>query len=126
GAAATALLHAVRTRFRASLVDEFQDTDPIQDAIFRRLFAEDPEHRLFLIGDPKQAIYAFRGADLHTYLAARKRATRVFQLATNYRSDAALVEAVNTLFLRPAAPFIDEIEYPPARAVRAPGEQHMS
>ncbi len=118
-----ALLSAVRTRFGASLVDEFQDTDPIQEAIFRRLFAEDPEHRHFLIGDPKQAIYAFRGADLHTYLAARRRAGRVFLLDTNHRSDAALVEAANALFLRPAAPFIDNIEYPPAKAARDPHER---
>jgi len=120
GPGAVALASVVRARFRASLVDEFQDTDPIQEAIFRKLFADDPEHRLFLIGDPKQAIYAFRGADLRTYLAARERAARIFLLATNYRSDAALVEAANSLFLRPAAPFIEKIEYPRALAAKPP------
>ena len=120
GPSAEALATAVRERFRASLVDEFQDTDPIQEAIFRRLFADDPAHRLFLIGDPKQAIYGFRGADLHTYLAARHRAARVFLLDTNFRSDEALVRAVNALFLRPAAPFIEDIEYPEIKAARAP------
>ena len=98
----TALIAAVRRQFRAALIDEFQDTDPIQYDIFRRFFA-DPPQRLMLIGDPKQAIYAFRGADLFTYLGARRSVLdrnppRIHTLRTNYRSSTPLVEAVNEIF----------------------------
>lgn len=125
GPGGEALATAVRKRFAASLVDEFQDTDPTQDAIFRRLFAEDPTHRLFLIGDPKQAIYGFRGADLFTYLAARDRAHRRFALDTNHRSDAALVEAANHLFSRHPAPFIEDIPFAAVKAQRDPSERPL-
>jgi len=93
-----ALLHA---RYPAALVDEFQDTDPLQWAIFSRLYddAESGRHgSLFLVGDPKQAIYSFRGADLYTYLAARARADAHYTLAVNHRSVATLVRACNDLF----------------------------
>ena len=63
------LAETLRARYPAALIDEFQDTDPLQFAIFDRIFA--PGGPLFLVGDPKQAIYSFRAADLHTYLAAR-------------------------------------------------------
>jgi exodeoxyribonuclease V beta subunit len=84
------------------MVDEFQDTSPDQYRIFDLLYRvadNERAHGLFLIGDPKQSIYGFRGADIHSYLSAR-RATegRHYQLGTNYRSSAALVEAVNQLF----------------------------
>ncbi len=97
-----ALAAAVRKQFRAALIDEFQDTDPIQYDIFRRLFAEPPQ-RLMLIGDPKQAIYGFRGADLFTYLGAKRdvlgaQPPRIYTLRTNYRSSTALVAAVNAVF----------------------------
>ena len=73
GAAAAASL---RERYRVALVDEFQDTDPVQWEIMRRAFG-DGDATLVLIGDPKQAIYAFRGADVYAYLdAARRPATR--------------------------------------------------
>ena len=112
------LIAAVRGKFDAALVDEFQDTDPIQAGIFERLFAESPQ-RLFLIGDPKQAIYGFRGADLFTYLRVTQQAGRKFWLDTNYRSDAQLVASVNTLFSRPPAPFIDErIPFAPVLAAK--------
>jgi exodeoxyribonuclease V beta subunit len=102
GAQGPALVAAVRRQFRAALIDEFQDTDPIQYDIFRRFFA-DPPQRLMLIGDPKQAIYAFRGADLFTYLGARREVLdtsppRIHTLRTNYRSSTGLVEAVNEIF----------------------------
>ena len=70
----------IRDKFRAALIDEFQDTDAIQDAIFRKLF-RDGTCWLYLIGDPKQAIYGFRGADVFTYLNASQGAPR-FQLGT--------------------------------------------
>ena len=97
-----ALRRRIVTQYPVALIDEFQDTSPDQYRIFDLLYrvaANDPEQGLFLIGDPKQSIYGFRGADIHSYLAAR-RATegRHYQLGTNYRSTAALVEAVNQLF----------------------------
>ncbi|MFM8586196.1 MAG: exodeoxyribonuclease V subunit beta [Gammaproteobacteria bacterium] len=102
GPQASALVNAVRKQYRAALIDEFQDTDPLQYEIFRCFFGTAP-HRLMLIGDPKQSIYGFRGADLFTYLEARKDAERASQprvhtLDTNYRSASNLVAAVNALF----------------------------
>jgi exodeoxyribonuclease V beta subunit len=96
---------ALRKRYAWALIDEFQDTDPLQWTIFRGLF-----ERLYLIGDPKQAIYGFRGADLPTYLGARDTAQRRYGLMRNFRTDAALVAAVNRVFDRPALerPFVDE------------------
>ncbi len=79
----------LRSRYRIVLVDEFQDTDPIQWEILRRAFHG--HVTLILIGDPKQAIYAFRGADVFSYLDAVQEADSVRTLATNWRSDAALV-----------------------------------
>ncbi len=98
------LVAALRSRYAWALIDEFQDTDPVQWGIFHRVF-----ERLFLIGDPKQAIYAFRGADLPTYLAARAEAVAQFGLLRNYRTDAALVQRVNALFGRAEVvrPFVD-------------------
>ncbi len=85
----------LRDRYRIVLVDEFQDTDPIQWEILRRAFHG---HRtLILIGDPKQAIYAFRGADVYSYLDALQVADQVRTLATNWRSDQALVDALDQL-----------------------------
>jgi exodeoxyribonuclease V beta subunit len=86
------------------LVDEFQDTDTIQYAIFRRLFADT---RLVLVGDPKQAIYGFRGADVFAYMHAKDDAGREpYSLDTNYRSETPLVTAVNELFALRPAPFV--------------------
>jgi exodeoxyribonuclease V beta subunit len=87
----------LRERYRHVLVDEFQDTDPIQWEIFRRAFATG-ESTLVLIGDPKQAIYAFRGADVYAYLEAVRAADRTRTLATSWRSDEPLLRALDTLF----------------------------
>ncbi len=65
------LASAIRQRFPVAMIDEFQDTDPQQYRIFRRIWRRQPETALLLIGDPKQAIYAFRGADIFTYMKAR-------------------------------------------------------
>ncbi|MBK8284674.1 MAG: UvrD-helicase domain-containing protein [Ahniella sp.] len=90
---------ALQQRFRHVLIDEFQDTDAAQLQIFQTLFASAPSRLLGMIGDPKQSIYAFRGADLSVYLAARRElASAQGRLARNFRSRASLVEAVNTLF----------------------------
>ncbi|HEX6592840.1 MAG TPA: exodeoxyribonuclease V subunit beta, partial [Moraxellaceae bacterium] len=135
------LAAAIRSRYSAALIDEFQDTDPLQFRIFEKLFGagvsvlesnpvradgepgrtieaqgnlfESPstssgrtEFPLYLVGDPKQAIYSFRGADIFTYLRARQSAEGRYTLATNRRSVPALVQAVNGLFTRHTNPFL--------------------
>ena len=85
----------LRQRYRIVMVDEFQDTDPIQWEILRRAFHQ--HSTLILIGDPKQAIYAFRGADVFSYLDAVQQADQVRSLAVNRRSDRALVDALDVL-----------------------------
>ena len=99
------LIKALGQQYSVALIDEFQDTDQIQWSIFSRLFAS-PEQALYLIGDPKQAIYKFRGADIHTYLSSKKQATQHYTLAHNWRSHPDLVEAINQLFLLNAKPFV--------------------
>jgi exodeoxyribonuclease V beta subunit len=117
GAGGVQLADAVAARFHAALIDEFQDTDPLQYEIFRRIYAG-RDRPLFLIGDPKQAIYSFRGADVHTYMTARDDAgEHRHTLDTNYRSDARLIDAVNALFGGRGRPFLlDRIEFQPVRA----------
>ncbi|MEX3581394.1 MAG: exodeoxyribonuclease V subunit beta [Burkholderia sp.] len=109
------LADTLRRRYPAALIDEFQDTDPLQFAIFDRIFA--PAGPLFLVGDPKQAIYSFRSADLHTYLAARERAGARYTLAVNQRSTPAIVDACNRVFgANPRAFVLDGLDYQPVRA----------
>jgi exodeoxyribonuclease V beta subunit len=107
------LAERVRRRFRAALIDEFQDTDPVQYRIFRRVYHRPPAAGLFLIGDPKQAIYAFRGADVFAYMEAKRDAgAALHTLQTNWRSDPGLLGAVNFLFGRIDEPFVfDAIPY---------------
>ncbi|ORL61545.1 exodeoxyribonuclease V subunit beta [Pseudomonas putida] len=97
----------IREQFPVALIDEFQDTDPVQYGIFERIYRISENRRetgLFMIGDPKQAIYAFRGADIFTYLAARRATSgRLHSLDTNYRSSQAMVAAVNRVFLQAEA-----------------------
>ncbi|MEO1366866.1 MAG: UvrD-helicase domain-containing protein, partial [Acidobacteriota bacterium] len=114
------LRRAVRSRYRMALIDEFQDTDLVQYDIFRRLFGDGP---LVLVGDPKQAIYRFRGADVFAYLGAKRRADRRFTLNRNWRSGERLVSAVNAVFLGADRPFVEvDIPYPEASAApRASG-----
>jgi exodeoxyribonuclease V beta subunit len=92
----TPLLAAVAARYDAALIDEFQDTDPIQWRILRQAFGTGA-HRLVMVGDPKQAIYRFRGGDLATYLAARSQAGALYQLDENRRSTAELIDGLNRL-----------------------------
>ena len=107
---------SVRKRYQAALIDEFQDTDPVQYAIFRNIFKKE-ESVLFLIGDPKQAIYSFRGADLFAYLQAAGRVDRRYTLDRNRRSEAGLIAAVNTVFGHQENPFLyREISFEPAQA----------
>lgn len=94
--------HQVRERFRAAIIDEFQDTDPTQWSIFRTLFLVETKEKptLYLVGDPKQSIYSFRQADVYTYLEAARALGKdhIASLDTNYRSSPELVEALNYLF----------------------------
>ena len=92
----------IRQQFPIALIDEFQDTDPVQYRIFEKLYppSENAALGCFMIGDPKQAIYSFRGADIFTYLKAYAATQgKHYTLDTNYRSTHALVRAVNQLFL---------------------------
>jgi exodeoxyribonuclease V beta subunit len=89
----------IRTQFPVVLIDEFQDTDQVQYDIFSNIYPGQPDTGLLMIGDPKQAIYAFRGADIHTYLKARQDTEgRHYTLDTNYRSAGALVDSINRMF----------------------------
>lgn len=93
------LARVIHQQFPVALIDEFQDTDPIQYAAFSKVYLGRPNAGLFMIGDPKQAIYAFRGADIHTYLAARhETAGRLYTLGKNYRSTQDMVQSVNQMF----------------------------
>jgi exodeoxyribonuclease V beta subunit len=99
GISGSRLADTMAKQYPIALIDEFQDTDPLQWNIFRRVYDGRAGAGLLLIGDPKQAIYGFRGADIHTYLRARERASQpTWTLDTNYRSTAALVGAVNRVF----------------------------
>jgi exodeoxyribonuclease V beta subunit len=107
---------AIRQKYKAALIDEFQDTDDIQYEIFSRLFSA-ADCLLFMIGDPKQAIYSFRGADVFSYIKAARQALAKFTLLDNWRSAPALVSAVNTIFSNVSDPFIfEEIPFAAARA----------
>ncbi|MFW0766844.1 exodeoxyribonuclease V subunit beta [Trabulsiella odontotermitis] len=101
-----ALAAAIRQRFPVAMIDEFQDTDPQQYRIFRRIWRQQPDTALLLIGDPKQAIYAFRGADIFTYMKARGDVTAHYTLDTNWRSAPGMVESVNRLFSQMDNPFM--------------------
>jgi exodeoxyribonuclease V beta subunit len=115
GESGPTLAKALGAHYRAALIDEFQDTDSVQYEIFRRIFSG-RQHYLFFVGDPKQAMYGFRGADVFTYLSAAGQASRGFTLDTNFRSEKLLLDAVNTLFTNVDRPFLIEgIEYRPVR-----------
>ncbi len=104
------LLGKLREKYKIAFVDEFQDTDPVQWNIFKKIFLTSHEDRsenlLFLIGDPKQAIYAFRGADVYAYLDARNemeqlaqtKQANLYSLAENWRSEQELISHFNRLF----------------------------
>lgn len=118
-----AFLEKVQGKYKAVIVDEFQDTDKIQWAIFEKLFL--PSHLLYLVGDPKQSIYGFRNADIYTYMAARRAMgeERCATLGTNFRSSPPLIDRLNALFTHvpawielPALP--GELSYHPVQAGR--------
>ncbi|MEY4939454.1 MAG: hypothetical protein RIQ93_1189 [Verrucomicrobiota bacterium] len=102
-------------RYHVALIDESQDTDPRQFAIFRRIFiASARRRRLLLVGDPKQAIYGFRGADLSTYLMARASADTGYTLTHTFRAPQPLVATINGFFQRPGAFHHPDMAFQPA------------
>ncbi|BEJ47672.1 exodeoxyribonuclease V subunit beta [Aeromonas dhakensis] len=106
------LCERIRATYRVAMIDEFQDTDPQQYRIFHRLYGGHQDTALLMIGDPKQAIYGFRGADIFTYIQARRNVSAHYTLGRNWRSSSALVAAVNGLFERAKDPFIYEADIP--------------
>lgn len=113
----------IRNRFKAALIDEFQDTDPTQFAIFDTVYPVGHPAPFFLIGDPKQAIYSFRGADIFAYLGAAHATEKKHTLLENWRSHPSLIQAVNTLFSSRPLPFLfEEIRFTPVQAARQDAE----
>lgn len=124
------LREQLRRRYRAALVDEFQDTDARQYSIFKTLFGDGRTQGRYLamIGDPKQSIYAFRGADINAYLKAREDADYRYTLPVNYRSVAKMVDGTNRFFkntnLSPAeAEEAESIPFAPVDAKDEPEER---
>ncbi len=100
----TTFIDTIRTKYRAVLIDEFQDTDPLQYEIFHLLFLDPKSSKVpvvknaFFVGDPKQSIYSFRNAELDTYFEAKKDVATISSLSTNYRATKELVDVVNDFF----------------------------
>ncbi len=107
-----ALVERIRQLYPVAMIDEFQDTDPLQYSIFKRIYLPHPQAGLFMIGDPKQAIYGFRGADIFTYIRARNEVQDHYTLGTNWRSSAAMVKASNGLFEQSDSPFLYDKDIP--------------
>jgi exodeoxyribonuclease V beta subunit len=126
------LATCIRAKYPVAMVDEFQDTDPVQYRIFDSIYTQDGKlgagasgdsnresddtklrSGLFLIGDPKQAIYKFRGADIYTYINAKRAipGQAHYNLNTNYRSTKELISAINSLFQQPD-PFLSDVDIP--------------
>ena len=111
----------IRGSYPIALIDEFQDTDPVQYRIFQTIYLDDNANSeeiedrsagLFMIGDPKQAIYSFRGADIFTYMAARKNVSAHYSLGHNYRSSKQMINAVNAFWENSDSPFIYNDDIP--------------
>jgi len=115
GEQAISLAECIRNQYPIAMIDEFQDTDQQQYDIFNRIYGKQDGAGLFMIGDPKQAIYSFRGADIFTYMQARANVDDHYTLAKNWRSSNAMVSAVNRVFEHANKPFIyeDSISFQP-------------
>ena len=115
----------IATSYPLAMIDEFQDTDPLQYEIFKRIYAKTPTTWV-LIGDPKQAIYGFRGGDIFTYISAKQAiaSSSQYTLDTNWRSSSALIHAVNGLFSHKANAFIydDVIPFMAVNAANKPAK----
>ncbi|WWO99902.1 MAG: exodeoxyribonuclease V subunit beta [Candidatus Dasytiphilus stammeri] len=107
----------IRYRYPIALIDEFQDTDSIQYRIYKKIYIGHCDSALILIGDPKQAIYSFRGADIFSYMDAKSTMDNYYTLNTNWRSSSKMVSSINQLFSRNKNPFIfTEIPFIPVKA----------
>jgi exodeoxyribonuclease V beta subunit len=131
GPGADRFITEMRHNFRVVMIDEFQDTDPLQWDIFRRLFLDVADTRLIVVGDPKQAIYGFRSGSVETFLAVRdlcrRRGVPISTLPINYRSSPELLDGVNRFFTNVDFHYdVDEvrpelaIQFAPARAQPLP------
>ncbi|RTE65649.1 exodeoxyribonuclease V subunit beta [Amphritea opalescens] len=111
------LADAIGKQYPIAMIDEFQDTDLLQYRIFSTLYPDNPQRGLFMIGDPKQAIYGFRGADIFTYIKARREVADHYTLETNWRSSRPMILGVNQLFQHSPSPFIynDDIPFLPVK-----------
>ncbi|MGN8224052.1 exodeoxyribonuclease V subunit beta [Gracilimonas sp. BCB1] len=112
------LAERLSVKYPLALVDEFQDTDAIQYSIFKQIYYKRTDAALFMIGDPKQAIYGFRGADIFTYLEAKKDSddAQSYTLSENHRSNSGMIKGVNEFFGQSDSPFlIDGFSFKPAR-----------
>lgn len=122
GTAVNELLRLWKAKTRFVLVDEFQDTDAVQYEIFHHIFIAQNIPLVF-VGDPKQSIYAFRGANLASYLQASRQADHRYSMRTNFRSSAPLITALNSLYQGWDSSFgYQDIAYPPIEAHRLTGE----
>ena len=104
------LIDAIRHQLPVAIIDEFQDTDSLQYRIFSKIYSK--KNTLLMIGDPKQAIYAFRGGDIFTYIYARRMTASHFTLSTNWRATKTMIKACNYLFTRTENPFIYSQDIP--------------
>ncbi|WBA15334.1 exodeoxyribonuclease V subunit beta [Salinivibrio proteolyticus] len=135
----------IRSLYPVAMIDEFQDTDPLQYQIFSTVYQppvaddapvfadaetdtgeEDERTGLMMIGDPKQAIYAFRGADIFTYIHARAQVSDHYNLATNWRSTDGMVRGVNALFSRAKAPFVYQDSIPFLEVASSPSAKQKA
>jgi exodeoxyribonuclease V beta subunit len=117
-----ALAAALRQRYPVALIDEFQDTDPVQYRIFQRVY-HGSSTAVFLVGDPKQAIYSFRGADIFAYFRACHDADQRYTLDINWRSEPRLIQAVNALFAHARLPFLfEDLTFAPVKPASEPCE----
>ena len=91
------LFEKLRSRYKIALIDEFQDTDPVQWRLLKEVFGNSKKHLLLMVGDPKQAIYKFRGGDLNTYIKARGEVDRIDALLANFRTTPTLIKGLNSL-----------------------------
>ncbi len=122
GAGGAGLAAALRARYTAALIDEFQDTDPIQSEVLQHIWGNSAQP-LYFVGDPKQAIYGFRGADVFAYLGFRAHASAGFTLAVNQRSDPPLLDAVAALFAGADRFLISDIAWVPVSPTDRPRGQ---
>ncbi|MFC5078382.1 RecBCD enzyme subunit RecB [Vibrio thalassae] len=112
GESGDSLAENIRSQFPVAMIDEFQDTDPLQYQIFSHVYLNHLDCGWFMIGDPKQAIYGFRGADIFTYIQARNQVQDHYTLGTNWRSSESMVDGVNTLFKQADSAFLYDDDIP--------------